>query len=258
MAWRLAKSLQTLEREIHARYPGTTVWDIGDQDHASGYSDHNPNAYGVVCAIDVLGDKGLSLSSFAEALRTSGHPQLKYVIFNRRIASRSNGWKWVAYTGKNPHATHVHASVGTGSDGRSANGTYDSTVSWGVVGNTDYNMGDDMIGLKRGDEGEEVTALQYVLIDSGFSPGAADGVYGAGTSAAVLAMRKSLGSNATSGDSITAAAYSQLLRALIRKQAGLIAKPGPRGPEGPPGAPGKNGADGKVQLPVDVRITAIS
>jgi hypothetical protein len=257
-SWRLAKSLQSLETEIKARYPGTTVWTIGDQEHQSGASDHNPNSVGVVCAIDVLGNAGLSLASLAEALRTSGHPQLKYVIFNRRIATRKNGWKWVTYHGSNPHTTHVHASVGIGSDGNSAPGTYDSTVTWGVVGNGDYDMGDDMIGLKRGDKGANVQALQYVLSDAGFNPGEKDGQYGANTAKQVLAMRKSTGSAATDGDELTAAAYAQLLRCLIRNQTKNLAVPGPRGPEGPAGKDGKDGADGKLELPVTVVITDVN
>lgn len=262
--WRLAYSLQALEREIQSTYPGTTVWDIGDQNHASGDSDHNPNDSAVVCAIDVLGDKGLSLASFAEALRTSGHPQLKYVIFNRRICSRKNGWKWVAYNGASPHDHHCHVSVGTGSDGHSAPGSYDSTVTWGVVGNSEHNMGDDMIGLTRGDSGEEVKALQYVLVDAGFSPGTVDGEYGSATANALLACRKSTGSAATDGNTVTAAAYAQLLRVLIRKQSSAVAVPGPAGPRGatgatgPAGKNGTNGVDGKVQLPVNVTITALN
>ncbi|MDG4796224.1 hypothetical protein [Micromonospora sp. WMMD1082] len=56
------------------------MWTIGDQAHASGASDHNPNPAGVVCAIDVLGDKGLDLAEFAEQVRTSRHPALKYCL----------------------------------------------------------------------------------------------------------------------------------------------------------------------------------
>jgi len=127
MSWRLAGSLVVLRAEIRARMPGTTVWTLGDQAHASGWSDHNPNPRGVVCAVDVLADKGLDLGWFADRVRTSGHPALKYVIFNRRIASA--GQEWRPYSGSNPHATHVHVSVGVGRDGRST-GPYDDTSSW--------------------------------------------------------------------------------------------------------------------------------
>jgi len=129
MAWRLARSLETLRSEILSLHPGTTFWTIGDPAHADTWSDHNPNAAGVVCAADVLGDKGLNLGQFAETVRTSNHSAFKYVIFNRRIASK--GGSWQPYYGDNPHTTHVHVSVGTGPDGRST-GPYDNTTPWGI------------------------------------------------------------------------------------------------------------------------------
>lgn len=143
MAWRLAKSLEVLRGEIRAKHPGTTVWTIGDQEHASGWSDHNPTASGVVCAIDVLGDKGLDLQAFADHLVRDPHQALKYVIFNRRIWSKaraSEGWR--PYSGSNPHTTHAHVSVGIGPDGRST-GPYDDTTPWGIA-STEPSMEDDM------------------------------------------------------------------------------------------------------------------
>lgn len=85
--WRLARSLDGLRAEVRVLHPGTRVDTIGDQSHASGASDHNPNGQGVVCAADFFGDKGLDLDRFAEHVRKSRHPALKYVIWDRRIAS---------------------------------------------------------------------------------------------------------------------------------------------------------------------------
>lgn len=126
--WRLAKSLDVLRDEIEARAPGTTVWTIGDQAHASGPSDHNPTSAGVVCAIDVLGDRGLDLADFAARVVAAKHPAFKYLIFNRRIWNAAYpGWR--KYTGSNPHSTHAHVSVGTGPDGRST-GPVDDITPW--------------------------------------------------------------------------------------------------------------------------------
>jgi len=218
MAWRLANSLERLAAEIEDAYPGTTVWDIGDEDHQSGYSDHNPNSADVVCAIDVLADGGMGLAGFVAHLLANPHRDLRYVIFNRKIYQRKNAWKAQDYNGVNAHKTHVHVSVGNGPDGRSTT-SYDHTDPWGVSSSGITLMGGDMIGLKRGDEGEAVLALQYVLADAGFDPGAKDRVYGPKVAAAVLACRKSLGSSATDGDEVTGTAYAQILRALIKKQA---------------------------------------
>lgn len=136
MSWRRAKSLVVLGNEIEHVAPGTTVWDIGDQAHQERDSDHNPNAVGVVCAIDVLDDAGLDLAWFAERVRTSGHPALKYVIYRDRIAFR--GGDWGEHTGD--YHSHVHVSAGTGPDGSSA-GPYDDTSSWGLL---DDQEDDDM------------------------------------------------------------------------------------------------------------------
>ena len=77
--------------------------------------------------------------------------------------------------------------------------------------------GDDLIGLKRGDSGQKVIALQCMLQKAGFNPGTIDGVYDTQTSTAVLAMRKSRGSGATSGDVFDGWAYEQLQSAFMAK-----------------------------------------
>lgn len=248
---REAKSLQVLESEIQSRYPGTTTWEEGDKAHKNTWSDHNENAAGVYCGKDVLGDGGLDLQEFVDYLRANPHPNLRYIIFNHKIYHRSTGFDPEDYHGKSGHETHVHLSVGNGPDGRSTSG-YDDTSPWGI-GEHGNNMGDDMIGLKYDDEGEEVKALQYVLADAGFDPGEKDGIYKSMTASAVLRMRKSVGSNVTDGNNFTAAAYAQLLRALIKNQAKGVK--GDRGPEGPAGKDGRNGKDGTLKLPATVEIT---
>src|SRR5688572_14407214 len=98
-SWREAKSLKTLESEIQAGYPGTTTWEIGDKAHRDTWSDHNPNASDVVCGKDVLGDHGMNLQAFTDHLIAYPHPNLRYVIFNRKIYQRKNGFKAEPYSG---------------------------------------------------------------------------------------------------------------------------------------------------------------
>ena len=231
MAWRLARSLDTLSAEIRSKHPGTTIWTIGDQAHASGASDHNPNSAGVVCAIDVLGNAGLNLSSFAEQIRTGRHPQAKYVIFNRRIASRSQGWTWRNYTGSNPHSTHVHVSVGTGSDGKSAPGTYDSTASWGISSNSggSTTSSGGLMPVKKGDKGEHVAYWQRLLNSSGSYSLALDGDFGNGTANAVQADRRKRGWDnlAASNIRITGAHAAALQVDYFKKQIGTPSAPAP-------------------------------
>lgn len=130
MAWRLAGALVVLRNEIQQVAPGTTVWTIGDEAHQQRDSDHNPNAAGVVCAVDVVDDAGLDLAHLAETVRTGGHPAGKYVIYRDRIASAARGWRWRSYGGT--FHSHVHVSVGVGPDGAST-GPYDDTSPWGLA-----------------------------------------------------------------------------------------------------------------------------
>jgi hypothetical protein len=174
MAWRLAKSLLRLSGEILYPYPGTTIWSIGDQAHQSGYSDHNPNGNNVVCAIDVKDNGGLILAAFVAVLLADPHPNLRYVIYKRKIYERKNGFAPHQYTGSNPHDTHVHVSVGNGPDGRSTS-NYDSEAPWSLfmsptppkpspptTGWTDKLMA-ELPELKRGSKGAAVKRAQALL-----------------------------------------------------------------------------------------------
>jgi peptidoglycan hydrolase-like protein with peptidoglycan-binding domain len=211
MAWRLAKSLSVLRTEIVARYPGTTVWTIGDQAHASGYSDHNPNSTGVVCAIDVKADGGMSLQQFVMHLITNPHPNLRYVIYNRRIYQRKNGWKAEIYYGSNSHEEHAHASVGNGPDGRSTS-SYDNTSTWRIANLGAAPTGIPTPTLREGAEGSAVLALQVYLNDVLDTGLVEDGDFGPATTAAVRELQRRAGIT-TNGiyDRDTAAALRNLL-----------------------------------------------
>lgn len=37
--------------------------------------------------------------------------RVKYLIFNRQIASADLNWAWRRYSGSNPHTTHLHVSI---------------------------------------------------------------------------------------------------------------------------------------------------
>ncbi|ROO51086.1 hypothetical protein EDC02_5950 [Micromonospora sp. Llam0] len=233
-SWRLARSLEVLRDEIRARHPGTTVWTIGDQAHASGWSDHNPNQAGVVCAIDVLADKGLDLDDFANRVVAARHPAFKYLIWNRRIWSAAYpGWR--TYTGSNPHSTHVHVSVGQGPDGRST-GPYDDRSPWGIA-----DEGDDML-VRQGQKSEVVAYWQRVLRDCGHDPGPIDGDYGPKTAAAVNAHRAKHKQGPAA--SVTGWQAWQLHTELARKHGGGSGERGPAGPAGATGPQGPAGARG--------------
>lgn len=128
---REAKSLQVLESEIQDLYPGTTTWEEGDDKHKQTWSDHNENKAGVYCAKDIKSDGGMNLKKFVEYIIKHPHPNLRYVIFNRKIYQRKNNFEAQDYNGVNAHKEHVHVSVGNGPDGRSTK-DYDSAKAWGI------------------------------------------------------------------------------------------------------------------------------
>ncbi len=119
--WRLAKSLTALRMQIDAAWPDrnrTSDGSIGNEAHQATKSDHNPDAAGIVCAIDVTNDPTHEVHAqlLVEALRASRDKRIKYMIFAHFIC-RSYGkpgipaWSWAPYTGINPHSHHFHLSV---------------------------------------------------------------------------------------------------------------------------------------------------
>jgi hypothetical protein len=135
MAWRLAKSLETLRSQVNAAYPKRSkVSDgtIGDAAHQATPSDHNPNPNGVVTALDLTHDpaNGFDAHKLAEHLRKYRHPNLRYVISNGRVAGYWTDWQWWPSTG---HTQHVHVSVGNHKvpDGKTTY-NYDSTQRWDI------------------------------------------------------------------------------------------------------------------------------
>ncbi len=135
--WRVAGSIEQLISEVHAISPQTVCYTIGDEAHQATDSDHNPNDAGVVCAVDIMEGFNLDLGAVAEQIRQRHNPDLKYVIYNRRIASATSNppWSWRTYTGTNLHTDHVHTSVGVGPDGQSVQ-PYDDRTPWQITGGT--------------------------------------------------------------------------------------------------------------------------
>jgi peptidoglycan hydrolase-like protein with peptidoglycan-binding domain len=123
----LAANLATLRREIDAHWPGrdrrSDGW-IGDAAHQAHKSDHNPDARGVVHAIDVDRD-GIDPKLLIR--RAIQHTTVEYVIFDHTIWSRSRGFQPRRYTGVNPHTGHVHIS------GRHGTEFETNRAAWGIA-----------------------------------------------------------------------------------------------------------------------------
>lgn len=111
MSWHLAPSLVQLRAEVNRRWPNRPKGSdgtVGDTSHSARKSDHNPNARGSVNAFDIT-YPGVDPKIIISAV--SKHPSANYVIFNRKIYSRSNNWKAEPYSGASPHTEHLHVSI---------------------------------------------------------------------------------------------------------------------------------------------------
>lgn len=197
MAWRLAKSIDKMRAQVNALYPKRSKASdgtIGDESHQSRNSDHNAwikdGKLGVVSGCDITHDPkgGFDAGLFANLLLASRDPRIKYIIWNRQIASGSDGpsaWKWRKYTGSNPHNRHVHISV------KAKKSFYDDERAWAMLGAVAPSvpslpqspMTPDTVLM--GSTGETVKKLQRIL---GLPD--VDGLFGKKTHDAVVAFQK--------------------------------------------------------------------
>jgi hypothetical protein len=114
----------TLRNQVNKRWPKrdkrSDGW-IGDKAHAGRQSDHNPDARGLVHALDIDADldpkdpgAAQRLANQIVAYAASGIPganRIKYVVFNDQIASgtyANSMWKWRG-SGYG-HFRHLHIS----------------------------------------------------------------------------------------------------------------------------------------------------
>lgn len=144
-SWTLAPALIQLRSEIDDVWPGrdrTSDGTLGDLAHSARASDHNPDSRGVVHAIDIDEDLAGRSGSYpyqqagrgADLLfrwllarcRSGAEKRVKYLIYERRIYSRTYGWREQVYSGVNAHSHHLHISCVSGALGR-------STAVWGVA-----------------------------------------------------------------------------------------------------------------------------
>jgi hypothetical protein len=119
---KLCKAGQQLRLQVDDSYADrdrTSDGWIGDVRHSARPSDHNPDAKGIVRAIDI--DRDLSgkakpdlMPDLADQIRLFAKrdksKRISYIIFAGRIASPRMGWRWRKYSGINPHNAHCHVS----------------------------------------------------------------------------------------------------------------------------------------------------
>jgi hypothetical protein len=119
---KLCKAGIQLREQIDDEYPERSRksdgW-IGDSRHSARKSDHNPNAHGIVRALDITSDLGThpeEAHALVEKIRQCakrGDKRIKYIIYDGKIMSPILGWKRRKYRGANPHRSHFHISFTT-------------------------------------------------------------------------------------------------------------------------------------------------
>lgn len=121
--WFVAPSLLRLRAQVDQVWPQrdrSSDGTIGDPSHAAAVSSHNPcwrcpgRLRGVVRGMDLDndGDPGQQTPLVTDVKDAAiGDPRVWYVIWNRRIYSRTYGWQARVYTGANPHDRHLHISL---------------------------------------------------------------------------------------------------------------------------------------------------
>jgi hypothetical protein len=149
--WYLVPCLVQLRTEFNALSPDRDKGadgSIGDTAHqAESTSDHNPDALGRVLAVDIdstgpwPADFDALVKYIVGRQRSGADNRLQYVIWNRRIASRSTNWAWATYTGTaDPHTGHAHFSARHDHTGNT------SGSSWGLTEEFDVALTPDDIG----------------------------------------------------------------------------------------------------------------
>lgn len=121
--WRVANALEQLLAQVNAFAPNRNKGSdgsIGDPAHQTELcaSQHNSccikvGGIWIIRARDFTHDPagGFDSYAFAEQLRLSRDPRIRYVISNHRITSASRNWQWETYAGSDPHTNHAHVST---------------------------------------------------------------------------------------------------------------------------------------------------
>ena len=118
----LCKAGQQLREQFDDSFPDrdrrSDGW-LGDARHQSRVSDHNPDAKtGLVRAIDIDRDvSGIAkpdiMPDIVDQIRIAaknGDKRISYIIFDGKIASSKQSWRWRTYDGINKHNHHCHVS----------------------------------------------------------------------------------------------------------------------------------------------------
>lgn len=117
MSWTAAPAAKSLLEQATRAWPSRDKSSdglIGDASHSSRVSDHNPDADGIVLAVDLTDDPahGCDCRAIFEAIVATRDARVKYAIHERLIvSSQTSPWVVRHYDGTNPHTGHMHVSI---------------------------------------------------------------------------------------------------------------------------------------------------
>lgn len=178
----LAPALAQLRAQIDARFPtrskASDGW-IGNAAHqargGAAASQHNPNAQGVVCAIDVTEDHsvGLDCNRLMEELDASNDDRIFYLIHDYQIDNSDDSR--TPYNGPNPHTKHIHISTWWNRPE-----VYNDARPWNIPMLGDAPAPAPVPAPSPGgiQFSAEAKSDQFNLRDTGFDPGPIDGYWG--------------------------------------------------------------------------------
>jgi hypothetical protein len=232
---KLVEAGVTLRDQINKRWPKrdrrSDGW-LGDSAHQARKSDHNPDAWGWVYALDIdhnMGPAGPARQG-AEAQKLADQliqlaregkdmGRLKYVVYNNKIASgtyKNQYWTW--RPGNYGHTQHIHISFNSVAKN---NGQQFNLPIFKEKNEAPKPTpakptppkpkpvpkfpGQDKLTFKK--RNESVRRLQKELIAKGYSiPAGATGFYGNQTEAAVKRLYRDMG-KLSNGKSVGLAAW---------------------------------------------------
>lgn len=124
MSWKLSKAAIQFREQVDDCYPDRdrrSDGAKGDFRHSKIVSDHNPDRNGWVRALDIDADLNAHKSEMAylaDQVRLCARKdgRIKYIIYNKKIASGKTLWRWRKYSGINPHISHLHLSFKKSAD----------------------------------------------------------------------------------------------------------------------------------------------
>lgn len=128
--WVVVPCLLEGRDQVNQRFPNrdkSSEGTIGDTAHQASASSHNPDLTGSPeyrdgdtvdevrawdCDKDLNDSAGVSAEQLVQLWitksRAGAMPWLRYLIYNKRIWHKNNGWATQVYTGSDTHTSHIH------------------------------------------------------------------------------------------------------------------------------------------------------